>query len=549
MKQLTSLTIMIFQIVTFSGFSQLKTNIELKDNWYYLNGEKFFIKALGYEIGARPGQHPYEGKRADDLDLLAFDLENIKNGGYNTIRTWSHFSEAQLKLVQKSGLKLIMGLEVNPEEDYGNPKFINDRKNYVKQVLSYAKKYDCIITYLVINEPQTDHIHTVTGKAFVDLMKTLIDVIHTEHPGIPVTLSANAMISDYMDESFFDVYAYNCYNHNEGQTATMGFKDYIKGLNELNGLNKPFITTEFGYSVSPSGGKGMYGSNTLQQQNEGLISNYRDLIDAGAVGMCPFYYADGWWKGGNKNDHALNQPEEWFGFWGYSDLNDKYGSPRPVWFAMRDYMKGLIISPKNNSMHTSTTIPLELYNNSDVKKVVVKYRDNIIYTKNIQKEGYFSDQLSINPTGIEDMELSFEFFDEKNQVIKNESIQILASKKAFELPKLTIEVTPDSDLNGGKIASIKTKIETNENFTLVGDLKVSYNTHLGWEIGPEVVVSIENQSDKKVITSENFFTIPKNCWVVNASAGISVKYGKFVFKIHDQKIIYRGNWAKEVGRK
>ena len=30
------------------------TKIELKDNWYYLNGEKFFIKAIGYEIGARP---------------------------------------------------------------------------------------------------------------------------------------------------------------------------------------------------------------------------------------------------------------------------------------------------------------------------------------------------------------------------------------------------------------------------------------------------------------------------------------------------------------
>ncbi len=98
----------------------------------------------------------------------------------------------------------------------------------------------------------------------------------------------------------FDVYAYNCYDHNEGQTATMGFKDYIKGLNELNGLDKPFITTEFGYSVSPEGGNGRYGSNTLKQQSDGLISNYRDLIDAGAVGMCPFYYADGWWKGGDK---------------------------------------------------------------------------------------------------------------------------------------------------------------------------------------------------------------------------------------------------------
>jgi len=542
------MTIILLLSSVFSLYAQPKTTIELKENWYFLNGQKFFIKAIGYEIGARPGQHPYEGVRNDDLDLMKFDLKVIREGGYNTIRTWSEFTEAQLKLVQESGLKLIMGLEVNPDGNYGDPAFVEGSIERVKKVTAYAKKYDCIITYLVINEPQTDHIYQVSGKAFVNLMKTLIDVIHKEHPGIPVTLSANAMISDYMDESYFDVYAYNCYDHAEAQTATMGFKDYIKGLNELNGLNKPFITTEFGYSVSHKG-YGRYGGNTLKQQSDGLISNYRDLIDAGAVGMCPFYYADGWWKGGDKNSHSLDQPEEWFGFWGYSDVNDKYGSPRPVWFAMRDYMKGLIISPKNNTIYTGTTLPLELYNDKAIKKVAVKYLDKVIYSKNISSEGFFADQLSIDPAGITDMELAFEFYDKDNNIIKNESINILASKTAFELPKLTIEVTPGKDLNDGKIAGIKTKIETRENFKLLGDLKVSYNTHLGWEVGPQASVSIKDQLENKIITSENFFTIPDNCWVVNASAGISVQYGKFIFKIHDQQIIFRGNWAEEVGRK
>jgi hypothetical protein len=212
-------------------------------------------------------------------------------------------------------------------------------------------------------------------------------------------------------------------------------------------------------------------------------------------------------------------------------------------------MKGLIISPKNVSIHTGSTIPLELYNDKDIKKVVVKYLDKIIYTKNINSEGYFADQLSIDPVGIEDMELAFEFYDKNNKIIKNESINILASKTAFELPKMTIEVTPGKDLNESKIASIKTTIETRENFSLTGDLKVSFNTHLGWEVGPQASVSIKEQSDKKIITAENFFNIPDNCWIVNASAGISVQHGKFIYRIHDQKIIFRGNWAKEAGRK
>ncbi|MEI8271102.1 MAG: hypothetical protein WCG08_00600 [Paludibacter sp.] len=548
MKLKLAYVIVMCQIFLISGFAQLKASIEIKDNWYFLNGEKFFIKAIGYEIGARPGQHPYEGLRSNDLDLLKFDLKVIKEAGYNTIRTWSQFSEAQLKVVQASGLKLIMGLEINPDGNYGDPIFVKKCQNDVSSVIAYAKKFDCIITYLVINEPQTDHVYKMSGNAFVNLMKTLINHIHTEHPSIPVTLSANAMISDYMAECYFDVNAYNCYDHSEAQTATMGFKEYVKGLIELNGRTKPFICTEFGYSVSHKG-YGRYGGQTLTQQSNGLIANYRDLLDAGAVGMCPFYYADGWWKGGDKNYHNPDQPEEWFGFWGYSDVNDKFGSPRPVWFALRDYMKALIISPKNNEIYQSGKIPVELYTDKDVTKVCVKLNDKVLYSKNITKEGYFSDQLNIAPKGIEDLEFSFEFYNKSGKLLKTESILILLSDKPVELPKLTIEVTPDKDLNEGKTASVKTKIVNNGNFKLGDDLRVSFNTHLGWEVGPQATISIKDQQDKKNIQTENFFSIPDNCWIVNASAGITVQYGKCSFRIHDQKLIFRGDWAKEVGRK
>ena len=180
--------------------------------------------------------------------------------------------------------------------------------------------------------------------------------------------------------------------------------------------------------------------------------------------------------------------------------------------------------------------------------MVVKLSDEVIYSKNIESEGYFADQLTINPEGIEAMELAFEFYNSENEVIKNESIIILASKTAIELPKLAIEVTPGKDLNESKNASIKTEIVTNENFKLISDLIVSYNTHLGWDVGQQVSVPVKDQLDKKIITSENSFFIPDNSWVVNASAGISVRYGKFTFKIHDQKLIYRGDWAKEISR-
>ena len=82
-------------------------NLEIKDGAYYINGEKTFINALGYEIGARPGQHPYEDKKELELDRMKNDLKVIKEAGFNAVRTWSELTEEEVQLVQESGLMLV----------------------------------------------------------------------------------------------------------------------------------------------------------------------------------------------------------------------------------------------------------------------------------------------------------------------------------------------------------------------------------------------------------------------------------------------------------
>jgi len=104
---------------------------------------------------------------------------------------------------------------------------------------------------------------------------------------------------------------------------------------------------------------------------------------------------------------------------------------------MRDYMKALIISPKNISIHTNNTVPLELYTDADVRKVVVKVNDRVVYSQTLTNDGYFADQLSLSPNGIEDMELAFEFYGKNDKLLKTESILILASSAAFDLPRLS----------------------------------------------------------------------------------------------------------------
>ncbi len=58
------------------------------------------------------------------------------------------------------------------------------------------------------------------------------------------------------------------------------------------------------------------------------------------------------------------------------------------------------------------------------------------------------------------------------------------------------------------------------------------------------MLNLHNQSFPKNIT----FVFPKGGVILNATTGVSVRYGNFVFKIHDQELICRGDWAKKVVR-
>ena len=121
-----------------------RTKIEIKDGWYYIDGHKFFVNAIGYEPGARPGEDPYK-QRVSNLPEIRQDLSNIKDAGFSGIRTWSEMTEDELKLVQASGLKIVFGIWTKPDEDFGDPKVVERDLESAKRILAYTKKYDCVI--------------------------------------------------------------------------------------------------------------------------------------------------------------------------------------------------------------------------------------------------------------------------------------------------------------------------------------------------------------------------------------------------------------------
>src|SRR5210317_871446 len=234
--------------------------LSFEDGYYHVNNEKVFLKGIGYEAGAVPGQLPWE--RELDESLLRFDMERIEKAGFNAIRTWSAFTEEELDIIRDYDIHIIMGIWIDPHADFSNPGFVANAEAIVEDVLSYSKNYENIIGYLIMNEPLPKTIFDAGYQNTVELWTRLIAIIHDQHPGIPVSM-AHYPANTFIDPSVFDFSAYNLYIYNPVTVnLTHGYAAFVEYLGSLREDEAPLLITEFGLSVSPSGqGNWGYGGN------------------------------------------------------------------------------------------------------------------------------------------------------------------------------------------------------------------------------------------------------------------------------------------------
>ena len=517
-----------------------KTRIELKDGWYYLDGHKFLLNAIGYEPGARPGQDP-KVQQPSDLPLMERDLKLIKAAGFNGVRTWKEMPESELQLVQKSGLKIVFGIWLAPDEDFADPKIVEKNLDLIKRVMAYTHKYDCIVTYLVMNEPMPEHMHKVGAQATVDLWKKSVELIHQLHPGIPVTISNNVDVAEFVDMNTFDVYARNAYDYKDGHNFTHGFSGAMRMVTESFGGTKPAILTEFGRSVSRAEWHAFYGGNTLQAQADSLVKYYRDILDSGATGLCPFYFADGWWKGGEPSIHN-DAPEEWFGYFGFKDAKDQAGYPRPVWHALTQYNKALVVSPKNQQFYQNE-VPLEIFAQPDVKKLKVIHQDGVLLEAAPSARGTFEGKLSFAGEGLKDRELVFEFYDAKGTLLKVESVVLLTGKDPIQWPTLELRAGA-TDLEGLREVPVEVSIHNPTVFDLGEDVRYAFSHHKGWDRAEARTKRIDPR-----LKDQNFsdaFQLPEACPMLAIYAGADIHFGKFHKTIFAHRYLYRGPWADPI---
>ena len=343
MERYKILLIFFFLLITFAIPAHSK--VEIKEDWLYVDGVKFLIRGVGYS----PFRTVLDYEEVPN-SLMEEDFRRIKEAGFNTIMTWDVIPKRVLELANSYGLKVIMGIWLLPSADCNSQDFLDSSMQKVTDAIVQTRDYDNIILYTLAGEPSPEQLFKAGLGNVTAFSKKMVDAAHTEALDKPVSMT-NWVKSGWLDMSPFDISGYNLYGHDFDDTrADIGISGYISWLKSIPGnQNKPFLVTEFGYSVSPKGeGNFGYGGNTLAQQAEGNVRLYREIVQSGAIGACVFEWNDEWWKAGEPMEHNPSA-EEWFGIIGIEDLNEPVGKPRPAYHALQEALKVVVVNPKNMS--------------------------------------------------------------------------------------------------------------------------------------------------------------------------------------------------------
>ena len=184
-----------------------KRVIETKGDWIYVDGEKFFIKGVGYS-GWRPHQLPWQER--PDPELMENDFRLISEAGFNTIRTWSALNAKELALARKYNLMVMQGIFVDPTRDFASPIYQNYVVTTVKNQVRYYLKDNNILMFMVANEPPAERVRTSGVDNTEKVLKMMVDAVKELDPDKIVTFS-NWIQLAFIDHSMFRVIAFNVY--------------------------------------------------------------------------------------------------------------------------------------------------------------------------------------------------------------------------------------------------------------------------------------------------------------------------------------------------
>ncbi|MCB2156601.1 hypothetical protein KQI84_17125 [bacterium] len=487
--------------------------VGIDGDWLTVDGERFLVVAVGYEIGARPGRAPWD--HDDQPQLLQADFERIRAAGFNTIRTWGPLKDWELEMAAEYGLWVIQGNWIDPGGDFADPAFQEHELSQTRINIERSSEHPNILMYLMLNEPHGDAMERAGTANVASYFGRLAEVVREEDPGRPFSFS-NCVFGDYLPPDVWPVICQNVYPYSPDTIRrALGYRHYLEVLKRDLAPNKPFLITEFGLSVSPTGDGRGYGGNSIEQQRDGVVALWDDVINSGATGGAAFMWIDGWWKRDDPdthNDHA----EEWYGL--LEAETDYVGTPRPVYYALADYNQAIRVAPHDEAI-VEGEFPIEVWG-PDVAQV--QYRVNKMAWRDLDRSGnWWRGTAKMEKGATNPVLLATRGLDADGQPVGEKTCRVWPQSASVPTYQVAVLSPKDGAELFGSDLPIDVQVLDNEGTPIVNQqVRVEIFLHNGWyEEGADVVTDADGKG--RVILRG-----PGNGGIVSIAAGVENPRGR-----------------------
>ena len=185
--------------------------VELSGRFFFLDGEKFFLKGVTYG----PFSPSRQGVPFPDPARVEVDFALMTELGANCLRTFTPPPEWLLDIAAAYGLRVMIGIPWAQHISFlDSQKTQADIRDTIARTVAVSKDHPAAFAYLVGNEIPPEIVRWYGSDRVRGFLRGLVDSVRTVAPESFVSY-ANFPSTEYLEIDFVDFVAFNVYLHHE----------------------------------------------------------------------------------------------------------------------------------------------------------------------------------------------------------------------------------------------------------------------------------------------------------------------------------------------
>jgi GT2 family glycosyltransferase/DNA-binding beta-propeller fold protein YncE len=310
--------------------------------------ERFLLKGVTYGTFAPEA----DGYQFPNLRQVSEDFRLMADLGINTVRTYTPPRLDLLDEAARHGLRVMVGLPWSQHVAFLDNRTL--KRTIRKETVSKVRELSAhpAVGLLALGNEIPPGVVRWHGRVRIErFLHALYEDAKSAAPENLLTY-VNFPPTEFLDLSFFDLYAFNLYLHRESE-----LRAYLARLQHLAG-HKPLLLAEAGACSKHEGEAGQAAITAM---------HIRAAFEEGAAGAIAFAWTDEWWRGGYSVDD-----------WAFG-LVDQNRQPKPAALAVSQAFAAAPFPGSARSTWPRVSVVVCAYNASDTLEECLTSLENLTY--------------------------------------------------------------------------------------------------------------------------------------------------------------------------